>query len=141
MHSPDSSCPATVSINCAADIVHARRAVRQLGASLGFGYADQTRLATVVGELARNVVEHAGHGTCSIADVSYAAYQCVRIVVEDHGPGIASVEQALQDRFSHDSGPGAGLPAVRRLTDSCTIESRPGLTRITASMSARKAQA
>ncbi|WP_426191029.1 ATP-binding protein [Massilia sp. DWR3-1-1] len=130
--------PASVPINCAADIVQARRCVRQLGAALGFGYADQTRLATAVAELARNVVDHAGAGVCRIDDVSDAAWRCVRIVVEDHGPGIASIERATQDGVSGGGGLGAGLPGVRRLTDSFMIESRPGLTRVTISLSARK---
>jgi serine/threonine-protein kinase RsbT len=129
--------PVSVPINCVADIVQARRRVRELGAALGFGYADQTRLATAVAELARNVVDYAGAGVCRIDDVSDAAYRCVRIVVEDHGPGIASIERAMQDGLG--GGMGAGLPGVRRLTDSFMIESRPGLTRVTISLSARKA--
>lgn len=132
--------PASVLIASTGDIVQARRLVRQLGASLGFGNADQTRLATAVDELARNVVDYAGHGTCWIDDVSDAAYRCVRIVVEDHGPGIANLERAMQDDFSTAGSLGAGLPGVRRLTDSFEIESRPGLTRVTVSLSARKAQ-
>lgn len=132
--------PVSVLITCADDIVQARRQARQMGAALGFGNADQTRLATAVAELARNVVDYAGTGACWIDDVSDAAQRCVRIVVEDHGPGIASIERAVQDDFSSSGGLGAGLPGVRRLTDSFKIESRPGLTRVTISLSARKAQ-
>ena len=131
--------PVSVPINCEADIVQVRRRVRELGAALEFGKADQTRLATAVAELARNVVDYAGAGVCRIDDVSDTACRCLRIVVEDHGPGIASIERAMQDGVSGGGGGlGAGLPGVRRLTDSFMIESRPGLTRVTITLSARK---
>lgn len=132
--------PASVLITGPADIVQARRLARQLGGELGFGNADQTRLVTAVAELARNVVDFAGTGACWIDDVSDASYRCVRVVVEDHGPGIARIERAMQDDFSTGGSLGAGLPGVRRLTDSFVIESQPGLTRVTISLSATKAQ-
>ncbi|HYY92876.1 MAG TPA: hypothetical protein VE713_00060, partial [Pyrinomonadaceae bacterium] len=44
------------------DIAVARGEVRSIAASLGFRVVDQTRLATVASELARNVVKYARRG-------------------------------------------------------------------------------
>lgn len=129
---------AVVEVRETKDIVLARRLARELAASLGFGKADQTRLATAVSELARNVVEYAGSGECKIFDVSDSLFSCVKVVVEDHGPGIADIERAMQDGFSTGGSLGAGLPGTRRLIDSFKIESQPGLTRITITLSRRK---
>lgn len=136
--SPISNPFATIAVHNTGDIVLARRIARQLAEKLGFGRADQTRLATAVSELARNVIEYADNGECHISDASDATFRCIKIVVEDHGPGIPDTEQAMQDGYSTGGGLGAGLPGTRRLVDSFLLESRPGLTRVTISMSARK---
>ena len=44
------------------DIVVARNEARRFAASVGFGLVEQTRLATVASELARNVVKYAKRG-------------------------------------------------------------------------------
>jgi serine/threonine-protein kinase RsbT len=134
----DSSSDSVVAIHNASDVVLARQLARRLAAQLGFGKADQTRLATAVSELTRNVIEYAGSGECRVFDASDDVFRCIRIVVEDHGPGIADLEQAMQDGFSTGGSLGAGLPGTKRLVNSFSIETSPGLTRITISMSMRK---
>ena len=101
-----------VEIGDAADIVTARRAARELCERLGFGKADQTRLATAVSELARNVIQYAGTGHCLIKYGSDALNRRIQVVVEDQGPGIANLEQALTDGYSTSGGLGAGLPGA-----------------------------
>ena len=59
----------TIDINDTNDIVMARQVGRNLASELGFGTADQTRLATAISELARNVCQHAQSGVCRIRDV------------------------------------------------------------------------
>lgn len=120
-----------VAIRDTTDIVLARGEARQVAGRIGFGLADQTRLATAVSELARNAMQYAGEGFCEIADVSDGEAMRIRIVVEDHGPGIADIEKAMKDGYSTSGGLGAGLPGTRRLMDEFAIESQPGLTRIT----------
>ena len=122
----------------AKDIVLARQQSRELAMQLGFGNADQTRLATAVSELARNVIAYAGQGECHIADASDATFRRVLVVVEDQGPGIADIELALRDGYSSGASLGAGLPGARRLVSSFAIESRPGLTCVSISLAARK---
>lgn len=137
MVAPDAA-DGIVAIRNPADIVQARRQAREMAARLGFGGADQTRLATAVSELTRNVIEYAGAGECRISDASEALFKCVTIIVEDHGPGIANLEWALRDGYSTGGGLGAGLPGTRRLVDRFAIESAPGLTRVVISLMARK---
>ena len=127
-----------VQIRQQADVVLARQAGREAAKELGFGLADQTRLATAISELARNVVQYAGAGQCIITDESDEEFIKIRVVVEDHGPGIPDIERALRDGFSTGNGLGAGLPGTKRLVHEFRIESKPGHTRITVGMRKRR---
>jgi len=127
-----------IGIHEATDIVRARGVVRQLAASMGFGLADQTRMATAVSELARNVLRYGSEGFCDIADASDEKEIRLRILFTDHGPGITDINKAMQDGYSTSGGLGAGLPGTRRLMDEFAIESVPGLTQITIAMVRRR---
>ena len=127
-----------VTIADLSDIVRARGTARSLATDIGFGIADQTRLATAVSELTRNVVQYAGCGSCEIVDTSAAGEMSIRIVVEDRGPGIPDIGLAMKDGYSTGGSLGAGLPGTRRLMDSFAIESAPGLTRITIGLARRR---
>ena len=118
-------------VRLTSDIVIARRGARELCERLGFGKADQTRLATAVSELTRNVIQYAGEGICIIEDRSDGTHRRVWVLVEDRGPGIPDLERAMMDGYSTSGGLGAGLPGTRRLVDEFQIESAPGLTRVT----------
>lgn len=100
-------------------------------ANWGFGSAAQTRLATAISELARNVIQYAGGGTCLIADESNQHLTRIRVVVDDAGPGIADLDEAMSHGFSSGAGLGAGLPGARRLVQEFDIESQPRHTRVT----------
>lgn len=116
------------------DIVRARADARQLASLIGFSPADQTRLATAVSELSRNILQYAGKGRCEMRDVSTDENLGIQILFEDNGPGIADISRAIQDGYSTGGGLGAGLPGTKRLMDSFDIDSRPGLTRVTIAM-------
>ena len=129
--------PQTIAIREAVDIVKARSTARQLAARLGFSIGDQTRLATAVSELTRNILQYAGHGECHVTDLTQEKSINVNIIVEDHGPGIPDIEKAMIDGFSTSGGLGAGLPGSRRLMDYFDIESGPGKTKITMGLARR----
>ena len=124
-----------IALKAQIDVVAARHAAREMARELGFGSADQTRLATAISELARNALQYAGEGECLICDESDERRIRVAVVVEDHGPGIPDIEQAMQDGFSTSGGLGAGLPGTRRLANEFEIESEPGYTRVAIGMS------
>ena len=126
----------TMSFNLKAetDVIASRKAARDLARDLGFGLADQTRIATAVSELTRNVLKYAGEGVCLLIDDSRGPIGGLSIVVEDHGPGISDIELALQDGYSTGGSLGAGLPGTKRLVHEFSLQSRPGHTRVTIAM-------
>jgi serine/threonine-protein kinase RsbT len=108
------------------DIVSARNEVRQLAHALGFSLTDQTRLATVASELARNVVKYAGRGRLIAQPIiDNDGRKGLRLVFEDTGPGIHDLAAAMRDGFSTGGGLGKGLPGSRRLVHDFQIESSP----------------
>ena len=127
-----------IPIESSVDVVLARREGRAMAKGLGFGSADQTRLATAISELTRNVVQYAGSGHCQIEDISSLRFIEVRVVVRDTGPGILDLDRALQDGFSTGGGLGAGLPGTRRLVHAFEIESSTEETRIEISVRRRR---
>ncbi len=121
------------------DIVIARQVCREMARDLGFGSADQTRLATAVSEVTRNVIQYAGAGVCVVNNESNNESAVICAVVEDHGPGIADVDKALEPGFTTGSGLGAGLPAAKQLVHAFEIHSEPGHTIVSLKMVRKKA--
>ena len=101
-------------------------AVRRLGAHLGFSETDLVMIATAVSEIARNILDYAKRGEVVLAVTEDGTKRGVEVVARDRGPGIADVEQAMQDGFSTARGLGLGLPGSRRLMDDFDILSRTG---------------
>ena len=116
---------ARIHIGADADIVVARRRVRELAARLGFSRTDLTVIATAVSEVARNIVRFAGEGDM-LLDLLDQPSPGVRVIARDSGPGIADVEQALTDGYSTYHGLGLGLPGARRLMDDFDLVSEVG---------------
>ena len=109
------------------DIAVARGEVRVMAAALGFRLIDQTRLATVASELARNVVKYARRGRMIVHPHAGAAgRRGLRLIFEDSGPGIPDLAAAMRDGFSTGRGLGKGLPGSRRLVDEFEIDSEVG---------------
>lgn len=110
------------------DIVASRQRAREAARQLGFGAVDQSRIATAVSELARNVVRYAtnGKGEVAIRELATSGRTGIEIVVSDDGPGISDVDQALRDGFTSGGGMGMGLPGTRRLMDEMTVDSEVG---------------
>ncbi len=50
----------------------------------------------------------------------------LRLIFEDHGPGIPDIELALTDGYTTGRGIGMGLGGARRLVHEFEIESRVG---------------
>ena len=111
--------------------VQVKKNLRQLGFN-----ADVIRRVSIAmyeGEI--NMVIHAGGG---IAEV-IVTEEYIEIILEDNGPGIQDIEQAMQAGYSTatDSirslgfGAGMGLPNMKKNTDSMEIVSTIGVgTRI-----------
>lgn len=137
METPNASDPSDVRcsrhlLETEDDVVHFRHAVRAATVALGFRLVDQTKVVTAASELARNAVEYAKHGRGEIGPAATVGHDGLRLVIEDDGPGIASVDLALTDGYSGGVGLGMGLPGTRRLVDVFELWSEPGVgTRVT----------
>lgn len=114
------------------DVVRLRQAVRERAVGVGFSLVEQTKIVTAASELGRNTVLYGGGGVATIAEVARAGRRGLRLEFVDQGPGIADVQQALQDGFSTGGGLGLGLSGAKRLSDEFDIDSAPGRgTRVT----------
>ena len=110
------------------DLIVARQHARAIAGALGFGAVDQSRIATAVSELARNVLRYAegGRGEVLIRTLTTGRDQGIEIVVSDAGPGIADVELAMRPGYTSGRGLGMGLPGTKRLMDEMEMESALG---------------
>lgn len=111
--------------------VQVKKNLRQLG--LDAETIRRVSIAMYEGEI--NMVIHAGGGTAEVR----VCEEYIEIVLEDTGPGIKDIEQAMQAGFSTapDSirslgfGAGMGLPNMKKNSDSMQITSTVGVgTRI-----------
>ena len=132
---PVKTCPnhrQEVTIQNGDDVIRARQSAREMARELGFVVVDQIGIATAASELSRNAYQYSGTGKVIIKPVTRNHARGIEIVVEDQGPGIPDIGQALEDGFSTSSGRGYGLPGSRQLMDEFEIESQTGAgTRVT----------
>lgn len=107
--------------------VQIKKNLRQLGLSPEI--IRRVSIAMYEGEI--NMVIHAGGG---VADVKVDE-DAIEIVLEDKGPGIKNIEQAMQEGFSTAPdavrslgfGAGMGLPNMKRYSDTMEISSTVGV--------------
>lgn len=111
--------------------VMVKKNLRQLGISPEI--IRRVSIAMYEGEI--NMVIHAGGGVAEVC----VNEDSIEIILEDHGPGIKDIDQAMQEGFSTAPdeirslgfGAGMGLPNMKRHTDSIHIDSTVGVgTRI-----------
>ena len=118
-----------LSIEGERDIVNARQQAREVAKRLGFSMVDQSRIATAVSELTRNVVRYAtgGRGQLLIRALPRSERGVgIEIVVDDDGPGIPDIAEAMRAGVTAGAGLGMGLPGTKRLMDDMEIDSGPG---------------
>ena len=111
--------------------VMVKKNLRQLGISPEI--IRRVSIAMYEGEI--NMVIHAGGGVAEVR----VNEDCIEIILEDQGPGIKDIDQAMQEGFSTAPdeirslgfGAGMGLPNMKKHTDSIHIDSTVGVgTRI-----------
>jgi serine/threonine-protein kinase RsbT len=108
------------------DIAAVRMSVKRIVALLNFSGVNQTKTVTAASELARNVLEHGKGGTATMQLIDDIDRVGIRMIFEDHGPGIPDVAVAMEDGYSTGSGMGLGLAGSKRLMDEFEIESTVG---------------
>ena len=98
---------------------------------LGFDNEIIRRVSIAMYEGEINMVIHAGGGTAEVI----VSEEYIEIILQDNGPGIKDIEQAMQAGYSTASdnirslgfGAGMGLPNMKKNTDSMDIKSTIGV--------------
>lgn len=116
----------TLPLQSDADIVQARQLVRKWAEEVKFNLVEQTKMVTAASELARNTLLHGGGGSMRIELLSEGLRRGLRLIFQDHGPGIPDIPRALQDGYTTGGGLGLGLPGAKRLVNEFDIVSRVG---------------
>ena len=107
--------------------VQVKKNLRQLG----FNPEIIRRVSIAMYEGEINMVIHAGGGTAEVI----VSEEYIEIILQDNGPGIKDIEQAMQAGYSTASdsirslgfGAGMGLPNMKKNTDSMDIRSTIGV--------------
>ena len=86
------------------------------------------RLATIVTEVARNIVRHAGSGQIILRAIGEPGDGCMEVLGLDKGPGIADMTRVMREKYATPAGPvpESGLAVVRRSADMFDIYSQAG---------------
>ncbi|OKL40228.1 sensor histidine kinase [Pontibacter flavimaris] len=112
-----------IDINNELDVVLAYKRAMQLSERLGMQQANQTKFATAVSEICRNVIEYVGNGTIQYSLTEVAGYQYLEALVTDRGRGIGNLEFILsRSEYGHNVR-GTGIINSKKLTDLFEIES------------------
>ena len=98
---------------------------------IGVNPAIVKRVAIAMYEAEINAIIHAGGGEAEVI----VSDSSITIILKDTGPGIANIEQAMQEGFSTAPdnirslgfGAGMGLPNMKRYTDRMEIDSAVGV--------------
>lgn len=107
--------------------VQVKKNLRQLG--IDPETIRRVSIAMYEGEI--NMVIHAGGGEAEVI----VSDSSITVILKDTGPGIANIEQAMQEGFSTAPdnirslgfGAGMGLPNMKRYTDRMEIDSAVGV--------------
>ena len=94
--------------------------------ALALDWSIRRKLLTASSELARNAIDYAGGGTVRIELVQTDRKSGIRLIFEDHGPGISDIDLALKDGYTSGHGMGLGLGGAKRLSHEFEIASKPG---------------
>lgn len=124
--------PTIIPVTTESDVVKVRQAVRALAVEIKLSLVDQTKVVTAASELGRNLLIYGGGGEVRLELIQEGARRGLRVVFEDHGPGIPDLELAMKDGYTTGSGMGLGLGGAKRLVNDFDLYSKVGEgTRIT----------
>ena len=121
-----------IPVDSESQVVAVRQIVRAWAQDLGFSLVDLTKIVTAASELARNTIKHGGGGILTLEALHEGIRRGLRLVFEDHGPGIPDLSLAMKDGYTTGGGLGLGLGGSKRLVNDFQIASKVGEgTRVT----------
>jgi signal transduction histidine kinase len=112
-----------IGISTELDVVLAYKRARQLSQLTGMQAATQTKFATAVSEICRNVLEHVGQGNIWFSIVEEDKSTYVEALIIDYGRGISNVGEILKINMKPLAGKGWGIYNAKKLVDLFFIES------------------
>ncbi|MCC9166381.1 sensor histidine kinase [Pontibacter harenae] len=112
-----------ININNELDVVLAYKRAMQLSERVGIALANQTKFATAVSEICRNVIEHVGSGAITFNIVEDSGYNYLEALITDRGRGIGNIEYILSRPVYNPGMRGTGLANSKKLVDVFDIES------------------
>jgi len=115
-----------IHISNSSEIVSAKRIVKTMALSLGFGEKASEEIVLAVSELGANLVKHAYKGTLTVSPLCTDGQVGIKIESHDTGPGIPDIDQVVADGYSTTGSLGCGLGTVNRLMDEFDITSNVG---------------
>jgi serine/threonine-protein kinase RsbT len=120
-----------INIKTEQDIAEARSIGRQMCLDLKARSFNVQKVATVVSELARNIVSYSTGGYVELIPQTTSP-PSVTIIATDTGPGIKNLEVIMSGRYRSNTGLGLGILGTKRLADHFAIDSSERGTRIEA---------
>lgn len=112
------------------DVVLSHRRAMQIAKFAGISLPEQTRFATAVSEICRNVLEYVGSGAI-VFNVQQDETNHVEAIITDKGKGIAALDKILQRDPMQYKGRGLGIVYARRLCDRFDIRTSAKGTAVT----------
>jgi serine/threonine-protein kinase RsbT len=121
----------SLSVETEMDVSKARSEARRICTRFGAPPFIMQKVATIVSELARNIVLYAKRGTIEIVPV-FGSQRKVLIRAFDQGPGIPNIDRVLSGQYQSKTGLGRGLSGSKRLADRFDISTGSAGTHVTA---------
>ena len=118
-------------IKAESDIGRIRAEARRICDAVGATPFVMQKVATIVSELARNMVLYANGGHVEIVPI-HSGSKKVIVRAVDRGPGIPNLEEVFSGTYKSKTGMGRGLLGTKRLADRFEISSNVTGTRVTA---------
>jgi serine/threonine-protein kinase RsbT len=107
------------------DVMTVRRQGLNMATALGFPLPEATKVAVVISELARNIINYAGGGSISLTAYTEGE-KGIKILAQDRGPGIENLEAVLAGGYTTSKGMGVGLSGSRRMMDEFDVQTEVG---------------
>jgi serine/threonine-protein kinase RsbT len=121
-----------IAVQSEGDIVVARSRARELCEAIGSNASATHKVATVVSELARNIVSYTHGG--SIELLPQAGGRSILVRAKDSGPGIRNLEEILSGKYRSSTGLGLGIAGSKRLSTSFDVKTGSEGTTIEATL-------
>ncbi len=113
----------SIEIRDEAEVGAARRAVHDYASDIGFGETELAEIDIVVQEIGTNAATYATGGGSLCYTAPLGARPGLELFYCDKGPGIYNLDRAIRDGVSTNGSLGAGLGAIRRLSDEFDVYS------------------